>query len=188
MFSGIVEELASVKRIFRRANMTLLEIASRYVCQDILAGDSVAVNGVCLTLVDVAQGVVRFEVMPETIKSTNLGGLRVAEKVNLERALKLGDRISGHFVSGHIDCVGIIRKKRIVDGNLSFEIAIPAKYIRCLLPKGSVAVDGISLTVMSKRSDTFSVYIIGHTFKNTTLGFKGPSSKVNLEFDLLLKR
>lgn len=188
MFSGIVEELALVKRISRRSNVTLLEIDSRHVCQDVLVGESIAVNGVCLTLVRVAEGSIVFEVMPETMKSTNLGGLRIADKVNLERALKLGDRLSGHFVTGHIDCVGIIRKKRTIEGNLAFEIAVSDEFIRYLLPKGSVAVDGISLTVMNQRGDTFSVYIIGHTFKNTTLGSKGSASKVNLEFDILLKR
>ncbi len=188
MFSGIVQELALVKMVSRRSSMILLEVASSGVCQGALVGDSIAVNGVCLTLVKVSYGTLVFEVMPETAKSTNLGALRISDKVNLEPALKLGDRISGHFVTGHIDCLGIIRQSMIRQGNRAFEIAVPAKFIRYLLPKASVAVDGISLTVMERRNDVFFVYIISHTLKNTTLGLKGPSGRVNLEFDILLKR
>lgn len=112
----------------------------------------------------------------------------MSDKVNLERSLKVGDRVSGHFVTGHVDCVGIIRKRHFIGGNLCFEIAVPVSYLKYCLPKGSVAVDGISLTLVNKASNTFSVYIIPHTLKNTTLGFKGHSLEVNVEFDMLAKR
>jgi len=188
MFSGIVEELAQVKNISRRANLTLFEVAGSRVCEDVKIGDSIAVNGACLTVVRNERGVLSFEAMPETLKATNLGTLRLTDKVNLERSLKLGDRISGHFVTGHIDCIGIIRSKNFIRGNLGFEIAVPEQFLKYCLPKGSIAVDGISLTLVGNKSNTFSVYIIPHTLKNTTLSFKGPSDKVNIEFDILAKR
>ncbi|MDD5518710.1 MAG: riboflavin synthase [Candidatus Omnitrophota bacterium] len=188
MFTGIVEELGVVKRISQRANIRLIEISSEKTLADVKKGDSLAVNGVCLTAVEIKKGYFAFEVMPQTLKVTNLGNIRVGDKVNLERSLKMGDRISGHFVLGHIDCLGIIRKKNYAGANLAFEIAVPPEFLGYCLPKGSVSVDGISLTIMAKQSNVFSVYIIPHTLKNTTLSFKGPSAKVNIEFDLLAKK
>ncbi len=188
MFSGIIEELGEVRGISRRGNNTLLKIKAKSVLSDVKIGDSIAVNGACLTMVSQEADILSFEVMPETIKITNLGIVKVSEKVNLERSLKMGERVSGHFVLGHIDCIGIIRKKSQVRGNLSFEIAIPTVFMKYILPKGSIAVDGISLTITEKKSNTFSVYIIPHTLNNTTLGFKGPSGQVNIEFDILVKK
>jgi len=188
MFSGIVEELGEVKKISRRGNITLLEINASETGEDVKTGDSIAINGACLTLTENKSGVLSFEVMPQTLKVTNLGVLRIKDKVNLERALKIGDRLSGHFVTGHIDSTGIIRRKNYINDNLSFEIAIPTKFMHYVLPQGSIAIDGISLTIVDKRANTFTVYIIPHTLKNTTLGFKGPSDKVNIEFDILAKR
>ena len=188
MFSGIVEELGEVCSLTRRGAVTLLSVKADKVLEETKIGDSISVNGACLTAVKKDKTSLSFEVMNATLKVTNLGSLKFAEKVNLERSLKVGDRISGHFVSGHIDCTGIIRKKNYVNSNLCFEIAVPAEFMRFVILKGSVAVDGISLTLADKKSNTFSVYIIPHTLKNTTLGFKGPSNKVNIEFDLLAKR
>ncbi|MFH1414056.1 MAG: riboflavin synthase [Candidatus Omnitrophota bacterium] len=188
MFSGIVEELGEIKRISRRSNTTLIEIKAKEIPRDSKIGDSVSVNGVCLTMVEKKNNLIAFEVMPETMRITNLGFFKVRDKVNLERSLKLGDRLSGHFVLGHIDCIGVIRRKRYLAGNLCFEIAAPAQFLKYVLPKCSVAVDGISLTVADKLPSSFSIYIIPHTLKNTTLGFKGPSDKVNVEFDILLKK
>lgn len=188
MFSGIIEELGRVKKISKQGNSTILEIEANKILEDIKIGDSVSVNGACLTVIKKAPKVLAFEVIPETLKITNLGLLRIQDKVNLERSLKVGDRISGHFVTGHIDCLGIIRKKIFVNNNLCFEIAVPTEFMKYCIAKGSVAVDGISLTLVNSKSNTFSVYIIPHTLKNTTLGFKGPSDRVNIEFDLLLKK
>lgn len=188
MFSGIVEELGEVKRISRRGSVTLIETIARKILEDTKIGDSISVNGACLTVIKNESGVVSFEAMPETLKITNLGFLKTSDKVNLERSLKVGDRISGHFVTGHVDCIGIIRKKSIVNGNLCFEITFPVKFLKFVLTKGSIAIDGISLTIAAKKSNVFTVYIIPHTLKNTTLGFKGPSDKVNIEFDILAKR
>ena len=188
MFSGIVEELGQVKNISRRANNALLEIKAHKVLEDIKMGDSISVNGVCLTVIKEERETLYFEVMPHTEKFTNLGSLRFSDRVNLERSLRIGDRLSGHFVAGHIDCMGIIRKKFYQNSNLCFQIAVPSEFMRYCLPKGSVAVDGISFTLAGSKSNTFSVYIIPHTLKNTTLGFKGPSDKVNIEFDILAKK
>ncbi|MDD2680414.1 MAG: riboflavin synthase [Candidatus Omnitrophica bacterium] len=188
MFTGIVEELGIVKRISHAGNVRLIEINAVKTLAEVKKGDSIAVNGVCLTAVEIKKDYFAFEAMPETLKATGLGNLKVGDKVNLERSLKMGDRISGHFVLGHIDCVGLVRRKNYVSGNLAFEIAVPPEFIRYCLPKDSIAVDGISLTIQSKKSSTFSVYIIPHTLKNTTLSFKGASAKVNLEFDLLAKK
>lgn len=187
MFNGIVEELGQVKKISRRGNISILEVGAAGLVQDIKIGDSIAVNGTCITVIKKAGEILSFEVMPETLKVTNLGLLRIGDKVNLERSLKLGDRISGHFVSGHVDYIGTIRKKNYLNGNLCLEITVPPDYTSYLSKKGSVAVDGISLTVVNKRPNTFTVYIIPHTFENTTLGFKGPSHKVNIELDILAK-
>lgn len=188
MFSGIVEELGRIREISARGSVTLLEIEAAVTLEDARIGDSIAVNGACLTVIKKSGDSISFEVMPQTFKSTNLGGLKISEKVNLERSLKVGGRLSGHFVTGHVDCIGTIRQKRIIAGNQGFEIAVPSINMANILPKGSVAVDGISLTVAEKRSGTFIVYIIPHTFKNTTLGFKGSSAKVNIETDILTKR
>jgi len=188
MFTGIIEELGEVKKISRLKNAVLLEIKAAHILEDSKIGDSISVNGACLTLIKKETGSLAFEAIPETLKVSNIGLLKVTEKVNLERSLKIGDRLSGHFVTGHIDCMGVIRKKNYLSNNLSFEVNVPAGFLKYVLPKGSIAVDGISLTVVDKKSDSFSVYIITHTLSNTTLGFKGPSDKVNIEFDILAKK
>lgn len=187
MFTGIVEETGRVRKISRSANIVTFEIETAKVLADVKTGDSISVNGVCLTAVKILKDALVFEAIPETVKITNLGGLRVSDKVNLERSLKIGDRVSGHFVTGHVDCTGIIRWKKYSGRNLSFEIAVPPDFAKYILPKGSIAVDGISLTIAEKHSNSFSVYIIPHTLKETTLRFKCPSDKVNIELDILAK-
>ena len=188
MFNGIIEELGELNKISQRGNIVLLEIQAKKILEDVNIGDSISVNGTCLTIIKKVSDILGFEVMSQTFKVTNLGSLRIKDKVNLERPLKIGDRLSGHFVAGHIDCIGIIRHKNYINDNLCFEIAIPTKFMPYCLPQGSIAIDGISLTIVEKRSNTFTVYIIPHTLKNTTLGFKGPSDRVNIEFDILTKR
>lgn len=188
MFTGIIEELGQVKKISRIGSNALLEIKADFVLKETKIGDSLSVNGACLTVIKKENGILSFEAINETLKVTNLGSLKIMDKVNLERSLRLGDRLSGHFVSGHIDCLGRIRKKGYRENNLSFEIAIPSEFLNYCLPKGSIAVDGISLTIADKKNSSFYVYIIPHTLKNTTLGFKGPSDQVNVEFDILAKK
>lgn len=188
MFTGIIEEIGIVENIKRINNITQLSIKANKIIDDIKIGDSVSINGTCLTITKIEKEVLSFDLMPETLKTTNLGLLKLKDKVNLERSLKLGDRISGHFVTGHIDCMGLIRKKNYVNNNLCFEITTPNKFLKYILPKGSIALDGISLTIADRKSNTFSVYIIPHTLENTILKTKGPSDKVNLEFDILAKK
>ncbi|MDD5255107.1 MAG: riboflavin synthase [Candidatus Omnitrophica bacterium] len=188
MFSGIVEELGSVKTISRRGVVTLLEVSAAEALDGTVVGDSIAVNGTCLTVVGIDKGTLSFEVIQQTLTATNLGELHTGSKVNLERSLRVGERISGHFVTGHVDCIGIIRQKKHVSSNLCVEVAVPHRYLGFIVPQGSVSLDGISLTVVYKKGNTFGVYIIPHTLEHTTLKFKGPSEKVNVEFDVLTKK
>lgn len=187
MFTGIIEELGTVKSISRKGDITVLSVETGRAAEGAKLGDSIALNGVCLTVIRIDKRTLSFELLSETSKLTNLSRLKISEKVNLERSLRMGDRLSGHFVTGHIDCPGIIRNKTYIAGNLCFEITVPFEFLKFIAPKGSVAVDGISLTVAGKRSNIFSIYIIPHTLRNTTLSFKGTSSQVNIEFDILAK-
>ncbi len=187
MFTGIVEELGVVKRKIPSGRMVLLEVSAQKTVQGTEIGDSIALNGACLTVISAAEGLLGFEAMPETCRKTNIGLLKPGEKVNLERSLKLGDRISGHFVSGHVDCLGLVRMKGNREGNTVFDIAIPDKFSRYCLPRGSICLDGISLTIARKRGNILSVYVIPHTLENTTLGSKGASARLNVEFDMLAK-
>ena len=188
MFTGMVEELGRVKKIAPRAGVVLLEVSAKKTLPDTKIGDSIAVNGVCLTAVAIGNNFFSFEVMHQTVKNTNLGLFKIGQVVNLERSLKVGDRISGHFVSGHIDCLGLVRRKVLRNGVVELEISVPPAFIRYCLPKGSVAIDGISLTIAAIRANIFTVYIIPNTLKNTTLSFTSPSDKLNVEFDILAKR
>ena len=188
MFTGIVEELGKIKRITPRAGGMHLEISAQEALVDTKVGDSISVNGVCLTVVSRGDYSVSFDVIDITRKNTNLGLLKIGQTVNLERSLKVGDRVSGHFVSGHIDCLGLVRRKSLRNGNLELAVAIPPLFMKYCLLKGSISLDGVSLTLAGKRANVISVNIIPHTFKNTTLSFKGPSDKLNVEFDILAKK
>ncbi|MCK9431749.1 MAG: riboflavin synthase [Candidatus Omnitrophica bacterium] len=188
MFTGIVEELGRVEKISPRTGVVFLEVAAEKTLTDTKIGDSIAVNGVCLTVVKIGRGIFGFEMMRRTFTDTNLGLLRQHQAVNLERSLKAGERISGHFVLGHVDCPGLVRRKSMRQGSWEFEISVPAGFRGYCLPKGSIAVDGISLTISSVCEGGFKICVIPHTFKNTTLSFAGPSSRLNVEFDILAKR
>lgn len=188
MFTGIVEELGRVKKITSRAGVMFLEISAQAALLSTKIGDSIALNGVCLSVVSLGDHSVSFEVIDVTRKNTNLGLLKIGQAVNLERSLKVGDRVSGHFVSGHIDCLGLVRRKALRNGSVEFSVAIPPLFMKYCLAKGSISLDGVSLTLADQRASVISVNIIPHTLKNTTLSFKGPSDKLNIEFDMLAKR
>lgn len=188
MFSGIIEEIGEVRNIVRTGGIRVISIQADKTCEGTKPGDSISVNGVCLTVTSVRDHMLSFDAVEETLKVSNIGALAAGNKVNLERSLQVGDRISGHFVTGHVDCVGVIRGKRIRSNNVTFEIAVPAGLMQYVVHKGSIALDGISLTVMERRPPCFSVAVIPHTYKNTTLSLKGPSHKLNVEFDMLVKR
>jgi riboflavin synthase len=187
VFTGIIEELGTVRGIDRGPRSARLTVAGPVVLADVKIGDSVAVNGACLTVVGFDRESFRAEVMAETLARTNLGELRPGDRVNLERAARLGDRLGGHLVSGHIDGVGTIKSRQEVDIAIRLEVTAPETVLKYLVPKGSVAIDGISLTVIDVDSRGFSVSLIPHTAGMTTLGLKQTGSRVNLETDIIGK-
>ncbi len=187
MFTGIVEELGKVVKIEALKGGRVLTIKAIKVKEAIRLGDSIAVNGACLTVTKIEDDNLSFEVIPETLDKTNLKFLKISDLVNLERSLKLNERIAGHLVSGHVDSVGIIRKKGFSLGGYKFEIVVDKDLMPFIVPKGSICVDGVSLTVGEVKGNIFSVYIIPHTLKVTTLGLKGAAGYVNIELDLVGK-
>lgn len=184
MFTGIVEELGKVRAIRKSSAGAELIITVSEAMDDLKIGDSIAINGVCLTITSADKKCFQADVMPETLKKTNLGRLAPREKVNLERSLRLSDRVGGHLVSGHIDGLGTISKKLREGRATILSISAPPSVLKYIVRKGSIAVDGVSLTVADISNSTFTVSVIPHTAEGTTLGFKGPGSKVNLEVDL----
>ncbi len=187
IFTGIVEELGKVREVRKGSQSCQLDIAASKVLTDVKLGDSIAVNGVCLTVVAFETDRFTADVMWETLRKTNLEKLRSGDTVNLERALRLGDRMGGHLVLGHVDGVGRIIEQRRVDIALVTRIGCSPELLQYVLPKGSVAVDGISLTVVETFADSFTVSLIPHTAKLTTLGWKKPGDMVNLETDIIGK-
>ena len=187
MFSGIIEELAKVKEIEKRGSSLRLTVRSDKVLEDIREGDSISVNGVCLTVVDYSDNSFSAEVSPETLRSSNLSGLKRESRVNLERSLKLGERLMGHMVSGHIDGTGVIKEKKRRGDFIEISVKAPVELMKYIVKKGSVALDGISLTVADRSEDRFRISVIPYTAEMTTLGFKGAGDSVNLECDMIGK-
>lgn len=187
MFTGIIEEIGTVKSLVVRSESAKLQIAARKVLADVRLGDSIAVNGVCLTVISFSPQEFTADVMPETLRKTNLVELKPGQVVNLERALALGGRLGGHLVSGHVDGTGRIRDRRLEENAVVVWIAAAREVLRLIVPKGSITVDGISLTVVDVSHDAFSVSLIPHTAAQTTLGHKAPGELVNLENDLIGK-
>jgi riboflavin synthase len=178
MFTGIVEELATVEA----RDGGRFTFAARVVLEDLKVGDSVSVNGCCLTVVEVGDGSWRADVVEESLSRTNLADLGAGDPVNLERPVRLADRLGGHIVQGHVDAVG-----EIVDAAPDLRVNTPKDLLRYVVTKGSITVDGCSLTVVDVFDDGFSVAVIPHTAEVTTLGRKGPGDRVNLEVDLVAK-
>jgi riboflavin synthase len=187
MFSGIVAEVGTVKAFEGAREAASLTIDASPAFRDVALGESIAVNGVCLTVVDYHESTFVLDVSPETLRATNLGELRPGDGVNLERSLCLNDRIGGHLVSGHVDGVGRITDKRPEANALHYDMQVPKDLMRYIVPKGSIAVDGISLTVVACRPDGFRVTIIPHTAAVTTIGRKALGATVNLECDMIGK-
>jgi len=187
MFTGIVKELGIVKRMSRAGSIYKLAIGSGAVYKTVKTGDSIAVNGACLTVVSSRGGVISFDVMEETARRTNLAELKSEDHVNLEDSLKAGDPLSGHFVLGHIDCLGKIKDIERSGAEFLMEIDIPPDFADLIVEKGSVAIDGVSLTIGEAGKDKFTVYLIPHTVKTTTLGSRCAGDKINIEFDILGK-
>lgn len=187
MFTGLVEEMGVVRRFVRETKSARLSLLARRVLEDLSVGDSITVNGVCLTVTDKTDQEFTADLSPETLTVTNLGSLAVGDAVNLERAMRVDGRLGGHFVSGHIDGVGRIRDRRSEDEAMLLSIEIPKDLLRYCVRKGSITVDGISLTINQVTEKDIQVAIIPHTAKVTTLGLKVIGSEVNLECDLIGK-
>jgi riboflavin synthase len=185
MFTGIIKAVAKVKKAEKRRSSLLLTIAKPAAWR-LRAGDSVATDGVCLTVAAVKDDDYVCELMPETLRLTTFGK-KVSTSVNLERALKLSDRVDGHFVLGHVDAIGSIAAVGQSGRSYVYKIKFPKKFRKLVRAKGSIAVDGISLTVAELGSDYFTVSLVSHTWRNTTLGQKRSGDLVNLEFDIIAK-
>ena len=187
MFTGLIIELGEIAAIERRAQNARLVVRGREILKDIAIGDSIAINGVCLTATTVGRDTISFDVSSETLKSSNLGELKRGDRVNLEPSLRPNSKMGGHFVTGHIDGTGRIRSRRMEGNAERIEIESPVNILKYLIQKGSVTVDGISLTVVDVLKDAFSLVIIPHTASLTTIGFKKIGDTVNLEPDILAK-
>ena len=187
MFSGIVEEMGAITVLRKTLAGTKLTILASTVMDDLKIGDSVSVDGICLTVVSRSERDFSVEVSPETLSVTTLGSFAVGLPVNLERAMKLNERIGGHLVAGHVDGVGVIRSRHQDSNAIVFTIGAPPEILRYCVAKGSITVDGISLTINDVSENGFSVSIIPHTAKTTTLGLKQVNDPVNLESDLIGK-
>jgi riboflavin synthase len=187
MFTGIVEEVGRVERIETREGLTRLVINAETVTSDLGIGDSVAVNGACLTVVERAGSAFAVEATPETLRRTNLGALLEGSGVHLERALPANGRVGGHFVQGHVDGVGRLAALRPEGDSVIATFSAPTEVLRYVVPKGSIAVDGVSLTVVDVTGDGFTVALIPHTLDVTLLTRRGLDTPVNLEADILAK-
>lgn len=187
MFTGIIEEKGKIKRISRSGNFSVLTVGGKDIFSDLAIGDSVAVNGVCLTVTGISAETFTADVMHETLNRSSLGDLSVGSNVNLERAMPANGRFGGHIVSGHIDGTGRIIRTRDDGIAVWYTIAAESEILKYIVIKGSVAIDGISLTVAERGADRFSVSVIPHTAKVTILGEKSPGDIVNLEVDIIGK-
>ena len=187
MFSGIVEEMGVVKSLVPGLAGARLSILAGTVLKDLQLGESVSVSGACLTAAEVGEMDFAVDVSVETLGVTTLGTLMAGAAVNLERALKLNDRLGGHLVTGHVDGTGILRERTQAGNTLLLTLEVPEPILRYCIPKGSLTVDGVSLTINSVSENGVSVAIIPHTAKVTTLGIKQPGDAVNLESDLIGK-
>jgi len=187
VFTGIVEETGVVRALDERDGSVALRVDARTVCEDLRLGDSVAVNGVCLTVT--AHDAAGFTVglAPETLRRTDLSDLRPGDRVNLERAVAAGGRMGGHYVQGHVDGTGDIVGVRPEGDSLWMTFRAPSDLLPYLVVKGFVAIDGISLTITERREDTFSVALVAYTQSVVTLASKRPGDRVNLEVDVIAK-
>ncbi len=187
MFTGLVEAMGVVARISAERGGTRIALAEPRLAAESKIGDSIAVGGVCLTVVERGPNSLAFEAGPETLARTNLGELRVGDRVNLERALAVGDRLGGHMVQGHVDGMGRIAKRDRQGDWETIWFSCPPILTRSMVPKGSITVDGVSLTLVEVAADRFSVALIPHTLAATTLGTKPVGAHVNLETDIISK-
>jgi riboflavin synthase len=187
MFTGIVEELGTVAGVEDQGDAIRLSIHAEHVLTDVRLGDSIAVNGCCLTVAERNGDTWTADVMQETLDKTSLAGVQPGDRVNLERAVTPTTRLGGHIVQGHVDGVGVVRRRSPSEHWEVVEIEMPSELGRYLVDKGSVTVDGVSLTVVEAGEDRFTVSLIPETLARTTLGHRQPGDRVNLEVDVLAK-
>jgi riboflavin synthase len=187
LFTGLIIETGEILSVKRRSGGLILSLKSKETASTAKKGDSISVNGVCLTVIEKSNKVLSFDISEETLQSTNIGTLKKGDLINLEPSLSADSRIGGHFVTGHVDAAGKIRSKVKIGDMIKVEIEAPDNMMNLLVEKGSVAIDGISLTVVDILKNSFTVVIIPHTAKLTTIGFKAPGDTVNIEADILGK-
>jgi riboflavin synthase len=187
LFTGLIVEMGEVASLIKKENSARLSLYAKSLAHDAVLGDSISVNGTCLTVVEIKGNILSFDLSDETLRSTNIGRLKIKDRVNLEPALRLDAKLGGHFVTGHIDGVGKIQSKTLTGDVYKIVIGTEGRLADFLVEKGSVAVDGISLTVVEVSKDRFSVVIIPHTASLTTIGVKVPGDEVNIEVDILGK-
>lgn len=187
MFTGIIEEIGTMQKIHKQGSTLILTIQAKKILNDVHLGDSISINGVCLTVTEFSKTTFSVDVMPETFNDTSLSFLKAGSKVNLERAMAANGRFGGHFVSGHVDGTGIISSIKAEENAVYIDITIPENGIPFVMEKGSVAIDGTSLTIFFVKDRTITVSLIPHTRGETILGQKRVGAKVNLEFDMLVK-
>jgi riboflavin synthase len=187
VFTGIVEELGEVTAVEKLADASRFRLRGPVVTEGARRGDSIAVNGVCLTVVDLGDGEFTADVMAETLNRSSLGALDTGSRVNLERPMAVGGRLGGHIVQGHVDGTGHIVERRISENWEIVKVSLPAHLSRYVVEKGSITVDGVSLTVVDAGPDHFTISLIPTTLALTTLGIKEPGDPVNLEVDVIAK-
>ena len=187
MFTGIIEEIGIVKEINKTSTGVLLKIKAEKVYSDAKIGDSICVNGSCLSVVEISGNILSFDVIPETLKRTALAHLKINYSVNMERSIKADSRIGGHFLTGHVDYKGSILDISRKSEGVGFKLPLPKEYSNFVVEKGSVGLDGVSLTVASVTKEYFTVYLIPHTLKSTTFSTKKKGDFINIETDIIGK-
>jgi len=189
MFSGIIEEVGKIKRKFSEAGIWVIEIAAEKVTDGMKPGDSIAVNGVCLTVEGITGRIIRASLSRQTVEETSLGGIKTGTFVNLERALKMGDRIGGHLLAGHVDFTAPLRsfykqgRSAVIVG-----LTLPAKFRKYVVERGSIGIDGLSLTVAELRNGDIKIFLIPHTVENTNFKYRKPGDILNIEVDMTAKQ
>ncbi|MCL1924075.1 MAG: riboflavin synthase [Defluviitaleaceae bacterium] len=187
MFTGIIEEVGKVINVTTGRESAVLEISGNIIFSDMKLGDSISTNGVCLTVTSFTKSSFKADVMHTTLKASTLGELSVGSLVNLERAMQANSRFGGHIVSGHVDGISTIKSITPIGNSLVYTFIANMEFLKYMVPKGSIAIDGISLTISDIAENSFSVSIIPHTAKETVLANKKPNDKVNIELDILGK-
>jgi riboflavin synthase len=187
MFTGIIEEIGTIAGIRRTGPMFEVAIHAERILKDVILGDSISINGVCLTVTSFTTGKFTVDVMPETVKATNISKLKPGSKVNLERAMAAGGRFGGHFVSGHVDGIGTIVRKERQENAVYYEIEVNKELASGMILKGSVTVDGTSLTIFGVTETSFTISLIPHTMEETIIGQKQVGDMVNIESDMIGK-